>query len=168
MKRRRMILTTGTVAIGSILPGCSKRVKSTPTNPRELRVDSIHPIIDGTPKVQKSWDKYATVVTEKTDIKRFEQSVSEKIGISDWKPVEFPQQFISVASVVVPVTNTLKPKEIEVKGNECRYEFHIEKNELSDSSLPNPYLFNVIDLWELNGHSMPTSATVHIDGVDET
>lgn len=168
MKRRTLILKTGTVGLASLLSGCTKQLKSPPTRPRELRIDSSHPLIDGEPKVQKRWEAYATILTEKTDLKRFEQNVAKTKRISDWKPINFPQQFISVASVVVPVTKTLQFKKIELQGNECQYKFRVVENESSDPDLPKPYLFNVVDLWNLNGHNMPKSAAVHIDGVSKT
>lgn len=167
MRRRHLVLKIGTVAVASSLSGCAGSFESSPTTPRVLRIDTDRPIIDGKPSVQDEWNRYATVVTEKTGVGRFNQNVFGTLGINDWKPIEFPEQFISVASVVLPATNTLEFERVELRGNECRYEFRVEENESSDPDLPDPYLFNVVDLWNLNGHSLPTHASIHISGIDE-
>jgi hypothetical protein len=132
-----------------------------------MRVDSKSPIIDNKPQVEKEWQTYTTVVTEKTDMDRFTESMSESVGINDWKPVKFPEQIISVASIVVPVTKTLETTEVGLQGNKFHYEFNLIENKSTNSDLSNPYLFSVIDLWDLNGHDIPTDSSAHIDGIDE-
>lgn len=164
MNRRHLMLKAGTVVTASLLPGCGMYGKSSPTKPRELRADTGRPIIGNKPNLQNKWSNYATLITERKGMERFNQNISG--AVNDWKPIEFPEQFVSVVSVVVPVRNTLKPVEIELEENECRYEFRVDESESTDSDLPDPFLFNVVHLWDLNGHSAPTGVSVHVNKGD--
>lgn len=161
MNRRQLMWKAGTGATAILLSGCSKQIGGSATKPRELRADTSHPIVDSGPKLKTKWDTYSLLITKREDMDQFEQNISQ--AISDWRPVEFPEQFVSVVSVVVPAKNTLEPEKIELQGKECYYELRVDENESADPDLSNPYIFNILHLWDLNGHSVPTIVSVHVN-----
>ncbi|WP_135853326.1 hypothetical protein [Halorussus salinus] len=131
------------------------------TNVRELRADTNHSIIDNESELQNNWDTNSLLITKEEDMNRFKQNISQ--AVSDWRPVEFSRQFVSLISVVVPAKNTLVPKKIELQEDRCYYKLHIDENKSTDPDLPDPYVFNIVNLWNLNGHRTPTRISVNIN-----